>query len=1827
MKKYLLSAFLPLCLLASQAIFSQTVYDTVMGRIRTDVAGSTAIATLDANIATHLSTINANGSWPISYTNADGTHLQRVLDMARGYTRTGSAYQNDAATYTAIVNALQYWYNINPTNTNWWNNDIFFPQCIGQILILMRYAPSQLPTALETDMINRMKKARKIWAGDGANTSDMALHHLYRACLTQNAATMDSAAIYSFDGITFNYAEGLNRDNSFTAHGRQMAINSYGDVFVYNAYNIAAYLYGTNYAISSTKLALLNNFYQNTFVKTFHNGYSDFNTVGRGIARGSGIAHSRDKRVAAYYLADARATDPASSATWDSLASGIHQLQPVHTHYWWSDYDLHIRPSYSFNIRTVSNRTLRTEKGNGENLLGKFLPDGATAIQRLGGEYQNIFPIWEWDKIPGTTSRDFNTDAGCIVPGDWGLPGTTAFVGGVSDSLYGATVYDMDYNGVAAKKSWFFFENEVVCLGAGISSAQSEGITTSVNQSWLYGDIQVKNGGNISTIDNAANSATSFTSPQWVLHDTVGYFFPAGGNITVSNKVQSGSWNRINTGYSATALSGSVFNMWLNHGAAPANASYAYIVAPNLGTAANMDSYDVSNIDIMSNTATVQAVRNKALKIWQLVFYTAGTFGKDGIFVKVDRPCVVMLKDVDGANVTVHVADPGQTATVIKMGIQLPQFTDMRGLDINLPQSPYGGQTVRSVVNNNTPVYQEPEIPQTPEQLSPVADAFVRNGSYANTNYGTNTGLVVKNDAVDYARQSYFKFDPAGITRPISKATLRVYCVGGNTTANTTQWQLYKTASSSWSETGITWNNKPAGTTLVATRTGQTAAGYVDWDVTEAFNSLGTGELLSLQLVSTIVGGNTDATFYSKEAGNASQRPVLLLNTAAPVTLNSVAIADAWVQDADGTGSAVNKNFGSVGYLISQTGGYQRTTYLKFNMKGVSATPFSAKLQLYGSAGSVAGATQWQVYRVSDNSWTEGTGNYLGNGTSGITWANAPTGGTLLATIPSTPTAGYSYWDITDAVKNLGADSILSLRVVSTVGFVYSSFTSREGTILQRPTIVCNMPAAEITVSGSIAPFGNVAAGSSSAVQSYTVSANNLAENLVVNAPPNFQVSTNSSTGFASMLSLPRSGNILATTTVYVRFAPGAGSGATGTLNITHTSAGANTKVITVSGNALATEPETPSLISFSDISGTSLTLHISGGSGNRKLIVAKALEAAFYSPADAVAVTGANSSLAEAAELGGGSKIVYNGADTAAVSITGLEPSTTYYFTVFDYNQGPGASSQNYNTQATGQGNATTFVPITYYRDADGDGFGNADSALVGSSEVPAGYTTNGDDCDDTKWLYADADGDGFGAGAPTACGVATHTDCNDADASVHEPITYYADTDGDGFGDIGNTIAACSATAPAGYTTNNTDFNDADASIQEKPIITVLYKDGDNAVANNQAKPIFQIANQGTAAVAYSKLTVRYWLTAENYSGINTWIDYAQLGAHLITKKYVALQQPRSGAFGYIEYGFATAAGSLQPGASSGQIQSRFATTNYANINEADDYSYIASTVFATNNKMTVYYDGILINGAEPALQTPGLNLVVSYQNQNGSANTNTIRTYVNVVNKGNVAVDYNDLTVRYWFSPEDASSLNYWIDYAAMGNGKINGAFVPASNGIDGYFELKFNASAGSLYPLSNSGNIQYRIAKSNWANFNESNDYSYLPKAAFAENSRMAIYYQGQLVYGTEPAAAPLTIASAAAPVVVEKLQPAEKLKLSVPNLLRRHQTWTISGLQQLTNSRVEVMDQNGRPVFTGKHYNNSRNFSSLAAGIYHYKITGTDSQGKPQLFTGKIVLTD
>ncbi|MCY1018616.1 MopE-related protein [Pyxidicoccus sp. MSG2] len=217
-----------------------------------------------------------------------------------------------------------------------------------------------------------------------------------------------------------------------------------------------------------------------------------------------------------------------------------------------------------------------------------------------------------------------------------------------------------------------------------------------------------------------------------------------------------------------------------------------------------------------------------------------------------------------------------------------------------------------------------------------------------------------------------------------------------------------------------------------------------------------------------------------------------------------------------------------------------------------------------------------------------------------------------------------------------------------------------------------------------------------------------------------------------------------------------------------------------------------------------------------------------------------------------------------------------------------PGATEVCDGTDNNCNGSTDEGVGGTWYRDADGDGYGNAGLPTQACSQ-PSGYVSNSADCNDASTstrpgasevcdgadnncngstdegvlstYYRDSDGDGYGntSSSTAACGqpggyVSNASDCNDNNASIRPGATevcdsvdnncsgqvdegvgttWHRDADGDNYGDPNQSVYTCSQ--PAGYVLNNTDCNDGDTYV--RPGMADICPDGIDNNCNGQA------------------------------------------------------------------------------------------------------------------------------------------------------------------------------------------------------------------------------------------------------------------------------------------------------------------------------------------------------------------------------------------------------
>ena len=873
-------------------VWAQTTYTTIMDRIRQELLSQASnTTTLDNNVASTLATLQSDGSWPdVSYAYSSTTytadvHINRVKTFAQAYTKSASTYYHSSALFTAIVSSLTYWNTTDPQSWNWYHNQISNPQRIGEILILLDTAPQSLGS-LRNALLTQMNRGNPT-SQTGANKLDVATHFMYRACLTANDSLMQYSVDQVFYPLVLTTNEGIQHDLSYHQHGPQLYFFGYGSVFVEGETKVAYYLRGTPYALSGARLSVFSNFVRNGFLKAMRGRYIDYGTNGRSISRVNNLAVGVTAHLEKLKVLDTThvAEYNENIARLNGTQAPGYLLPALHSHFWRSDYTLHHRSGYLFGLHMTSTRTAKQENGNGENLKGYYLSDGSTHIAANGSEYYNIPAVWDWSRIPGTTVPYITT---IPLRTPWGVNfGTTTFAGGVSDSLYGVSALQFsDYN-TQARKAWFFFDNEVVCLGAGISSTATQPINTTVNQCLLNGSVSANVNGAVSTITNGTYSYNN--TLKWITHNGISYYFPSGGQVQLSMQSQSGTWKSINNGGTTTVQNMDVFQLWFNHGNAPTNDTYAYYVLPGQ----NMATYDTSAVRIEQNTAAMQVVYHRGLNIRQMVFYQAGTFHRDSVTITVDRPCTLMLRDAGTSDVKVSVADPSQSSSPVTILLNLPGIPQTRQLVASLPSGPYAGSSATYHVGNQTPVYTAAVIPA-------VADAYVRGGSvYGSVNYGAES-LVLKQDAtVSYTREVFLKFNVGALPAGTNQVKLRMYVNYANTGIATVPWIAQYVSNDSWTETGITYNNMPAATSAVDTILGRSAGNYAEWDVTNiALSQQAADGVLTLKLVSGLAGATTDAIFTSRENSDTTRRPMLVCSTGS--TLRKMISANVNEDKTDG---------------------------------------------------------------------------------------------------------------------------------------------------------------------------------------------------------------------------------------------------------------------------------------------------------------------------------------------------------------------------------------------------------------------------------------------------------------------------------------------------------------------------------------------------------------------------------------------------------------------------------------------------------------------------------------------------------------------------------------------------------------------------------------------------------------------------------------------------------------------------------------------------------------------------------------------------------------
>ena len=654
------------------------------------------------NIASLLENLKPNGLWEgVDYASRRRSnwpaffhHFLPTATLTRAAYAPDSPFFADPKVKAAALSALGAWLEADWQNPNWWYNRIGSPLTLGPILLTMEdeLTPEQKRKGIEILRRGRLGMT-------GANLAWVAQITICRGLLEGSPEVVSSGIQAIENEIKVGGREGIQHDWSFHQHGELLFSNGYAAPFLRISARTAVLARESSYAFRPESVETLLHVVLDGNQWMVYGPAQDYGANGRSITRPGESSKYLMPIVDLLLQLPSDRTEELASLKAHLENPGEHPPATGNRHFWESDIMTHKRRGYYASARMYSNRVYNTDTpSNNEGLKNHYIADGCNFLFRDGREYWDIFPAWDWQKVPGTT---------VVQDGDFSRlrrKGETDFVGGASDGAYGVAAFDFKRGAkLSARKSWFFFDDEYVCLGSGITSPSGSLVFTTLNQCHLRGEVTVANGAGTRTVPAGTYS---FSDPVAVHHDGVAYMLVGGGDTLLRTVPQTGKWSAINKNSYAERdeVTHEVFLLGVNHGRTPTAATYAYIVAPGMDVETMRAYAAAPAVTILGNTPELQAVGHAELGIVQAVFYEAGRLLHNGrLLVAVDAPSILMTRSKENG-LQLTVADPTQKLKEIQVtlpgrftgaGCRYNETTRETTATVTLPS---GGNAGKSVI-------------------------------------------------------------------------------------------------------------------------------------------------------------------------------------------------------------------------------------------------------------------------------------------------------------------------------------------------------------------------------------------------------------------------------------------------------------------------------------------------------------------------------------------------------------------------------------------------------------------------------------------------------------------------------------------------------------------------------------------------------------------------------------------------------------------------------------------------------------------------------------------------------------------------------------------------------------------------------------------------------------------------------------------------------------------------------------------------------------------------------------------------------------------------
>ncbi|SMD13272.1 polysaccharide lyase 8 family protein [Pedobacter nyackensis] len=632
------------------------------------------------------------------------TSYTRLYSMAIAYCSPGTDSYHNQHLKNDILTALEWLYSkkynertlIPRTggNNNWWDYRIGIPEKLNNIVVLLY---DQISLESRAAYIRAIQHATPAVDGyTGANLVWISRVIAISSIIANNPSKV-SYAINALSPV-FNYVtqgDGFYIDGSFLQHNKHPYSGGYG-VALLSSLTELLYLFPEIPGMVANATNIYSWVYD-SFQPIVYRGGIMSSVMGREIARNNTSEHSKGRALTEALILLARQApeeegrrltsivksyilEDGSKAGFSSISLTLMANEMMNdktilpqttyiTYRQLANMDRAVRQAdhYAFMLSMHSARIYNFESINQENLKGWHLSDGMSYLYNADQKQfeDNFWSTVNYQHLPGTTTEEDLTALTNKTSAKSWVGGTAMLdkygVSGMELSPFGTTL--------SAKKSWFMLADGIVCLGAGITNQDNRNVFTTIEQRKL----SLENS-NTFTVDGKiipGNFDVSDRNVNWahlsgnVRGADIGYYFPEGIKLSMKRKPQSGTWSEVRTGTGSALQTRHYLTLWKAHGnhnidGNGAENKYAYLLLPGYSAEKVKQYAKYPSIQILENTATVQAVKDIKLGL------TAANFWKDTlssvvvdhkIYLTCDKKAAVMvMENEEGMNVSL--SDP-----------------------------------------------------------------------------------------------------------------------------------------------------------------------------------------------------------------------------------------------------------------------------------------------------------------------------------------------------------------------------------------------------------------------------------------------------------------------------------------------------------------------------------------------------------------------------------------------------------------------------------------------------------------------------------------------------------------------------------------------------------------------------------------------------------------------------------------------------------------------------------------------------------------------------------------------------------------------------------------------------------------------------------------------------------------------------------------------------------------------------------------------------------------------------------------------------------------